>query len=107
MVEERAQRLGPRLLDREIGGWQRHTMVRRRSIKKPHRTTSKPARQTAKSRTPTNVTDDGKTVALLASSTLFVRRRRQRTLLTQYKALLSRKSSGDVLEDLDAVRGDR
>jgi hypothetical protein len=34
-------------------------------------------------------------------------KRRPRTLLAEYKALLSRKASGNVLEDLDAVRGDR
>jgi hypothetical protein len=32
---------------------------------------------------------------------------RRRTLLAEYEALLSRKPSGNVLDDLDAVRGDR
>jgi hypothetical protein len=44
---------------------------------------------------------------VLASPALLVPRRRGRTLLAEYKALLSRKSSGSVLADLDTIRGDR
>lgn len=52
------------------------------------------------------VTDRGKLVAVLAAPHLVARRRRQRTLLSEYAALLSKAATADVLEDLDAVRGD-
>jgi hypothetical protein len=41
---------------------------------------------------------------VLASPALLAPRRRRRTLLAQYKALLSRKSLGSVLADLEAIR---
>jgi hypothetical protein len=77
------------------------------SIKQLHQTTGEHVRLAAKSRSPIEVTDRGKPIAVLASPALLVPRRRRRTLLAEYKALLSRKSSGKVLEDLAAVRGDR
>jgi hypothetical protein len=43
----------------------------------------------------------------LANLALLAPKRRRRTLLAEYKALLSRKPSGKVLDELDAVRGDR
>jgi hypothetical protein len=44
---------------------------------------------------------------VLARPALLAPKRRRRTLLAEYKALLSRKSSGNVLDDLGAIRGDR
>ncbi|MGD0835553.1 MAG: hypothetical protein ABSB49_02790 [Polyangia bacterium] len=46
-------------------------------------------------------------MAILARPALLSAKPRKRTLLAEYKALLARKSSGDILDDLDAVRGDR
>jgi prevent-host-death family protein len=77
------------------------------SIKQLHQTTGEHVRLAARSKFPIEVTDRGKPVAVLARPALLVAKRRQRTLLSDYKALLARKSSGKVLDDLDAVRGDR
>jgi prevent-host-death family protein len=82
-------------------------MAMRISIKQLHRTTGEHVRQAAQSSAPIEVTDRGNPIAVLASPALRVPRRRQRTLLAEYEALLSRRSSGNVLADLDAVRGDR
>lgn len=46
-------------------------------------------------------------MAVLTRAALLMRKRRRRTLLPEYKALLLRKSRGSVLDDLDAIRGDR
>jgi prevent-host-death family protein len=77
------------------------------SIKELHRTTGAHVRRAARSNAPITITDRGKPVAMLAKPTLLVSKPRQRTLLAEYKALLSRKTSGSVLDDLDVVRGDR
>jgi prevent-host-death family protein len=77
------------------------------SIKQLHQTTGEHVRRAAASGTPIEVTDRGKPVAVLAHPSLLVPRRRRRTLLAEYQALLSRKTKGSVLADLDAIRGDR
>jgi prevent-host-death family protein len=82
-------------------------MATRISIKQLHQTTGEHVRRAAESSTPIQVTDRGKPVAVLTRPALLLRKRRRRTLLPEYKALLSRASTGDVLDDLTAVRGDR
>jgi prevent-host-death family protein len=77
------------------------------SIKELHRTTGEHVRLAARSKSPVEVTDRGKPIAVLARPGLLVAPRRRRTLLSEYKALLARKPVGNVLEDLDAVRGNR
>jgi prevent-host-death family protein len=77
------------------------------SIKQLHATTGEHVRRAARSKVPIEVTDRGKPVAVLGNVALVPRRRRNRTLLREYKALLSSKTAGSVLADLDAVRGDR
>ncbi len=77
------------------------------SIKQLHETTGEHVRLAGRSSSPIEVTDRGKPVAVLARAALLVPKRRRRTLLAEYKALLSRKTSGNVLDDLDAIRGDR
>ncbi|MGB8297292.1 MAG: hypothetical protein WCG85_17835 [Polyangia bacterium] len=77
------------------------------SIKQLHQTTGVHVRRAAQSHAPIDVTDRGKPVAVLANPSLLAPQRRRRTLLPEYKALLARKTSGNVLVDLDAVRGDR
>jgi len=84
-----------------------YTMAASISIKQLHQTTGELVRLAARSNSPTQVTDRGKPIAVLARPDLLIPRRRNRTLLAEYKALLARKSSGKVLDDLDAVRGDR
>jgi hypothetical protein len=71
------------------------------------RTTGEHVRLAAKSKSAIEVTDRGKPIAVLARPALLAAKRRQRTLLPEYKSLLSRKTSGTVLDDLDVVRGDR
>jgi hypothetical protein len=53
---------------------------------------------------PVLVTDRGTVVAILADPSLVVERKRRRTLLPEYAALLKRRPTRDVLADLDAVR---
>jgi antitoxin (DNA-binding transcriptional repressor) of toxin-antitoxin stability system len=84
-----------------------YTMATSISIKQLHQTTGEHVRLAARSRSPIEVTDRGKPVAVLARPALLAPKRRRRTLLAEYKALLSRKTSGKVLDDLDAVRGER
>jgi len=50
-------------------------------------------RRAAQSSSPIDVTDRGKPVAVLANPALLTPTRRRRTLLAEYKALLSRKTS--------------
>ena len=75
------------------------------TIKELHARTGPHVRRAAKS--PVTVTDRGKLVALLAGPHLLTTKRRTRTLLPEYAALLAKPPSRDVLADLDAVRGDR
>ena len=76
------------------------------SIKQLHAKTGEWVRRAGKSKTPVPVTDRGRLVAVLAGPQLPVRRR-QRTLLPAYAALLAKGPGHDVLADLAAVRGDR
>ena len=55
-------------------------------------------------RAPVRVTDRGAVVAVLADPSLVLERKRRRTLLPEYAALLRTSPSNDVLEDLEAVR---
>jgi hypothetical protein len=83
-----------------------YTMGSSISIKQLHQATGEHVRRAAASRAPIQVTDRGKPVAALVNPSLLTLPRRRRTLLAEYKALLSGKQKGDVLADLDAVRGD-
>jgi hypothetical protein len=77
------------------------------TIKQLHTNTGQRVRQAGRSRTPTPVTDRGKVVAVLIAPELLPAKRRIRTLLPEYAKLLAKPGSGEVLKDLDAVRGDR
>jgi hypothetical protein len=77
------------------------------TIKQLHAKTGEEVRRAGQSRTPVSVTDRGKVVAILAAPYLLPARRRHRTLLPEYQKLLAKRPKGDVLKDLDAVRGDR
>lgn len=77
------------------------------TIKKLHETTGEWVRRAGASRLPVLVTDHGKPVAILASPSLFKPKRRKRTLLPEYKNLMAKKPGADLMEDLNAVRGER
>ncbi len=77
------------------------------SIKELHRTTGEHVRRAGTSRSPVVVTDHGEPVAVLASLSLLKRKRRSRTLIPEYEALMAKKPGADLMDDLDAVRGDR
>jgi prevent-host-death family protein len=77
------------------------------TIKELHATTGDCVRRAGAGRTPVVVTDRGEAVAVLASPALLKGRRRRRTLLPEYAAMMARNRSNDVLDDLDSVRGDR
>ena len=85
-------------------------MARKRSItiKELHAQTGEHVRRAGRGRAPLSVTDRGKVVAALVPPHLVPPRRRRRTILPEYAKLLARaRVSSDVLDDLDAVRGDR
>ena len=77
------------------------------TIKELHAKTGEAVRKAGKSRQPIAVTDRGKLVAVLASPHLYTGKVRRRTLLPEYAKFLAKHDTNDVLEDLDAVRGDR
>jgi len=77
------------------------------TIKELHATTGDCVRRAGAGRAPVVVTDRGQAVAVLANPALLKLRRRRRTILPEYAALMTRNQSNDVLDDLNAVRGDR
>lgn len=77
------------------------------TIEELHATTGEHVRRIGASRSPVYVTDRGQPVAVLASPALLKPRRRNRTLLPAYKALMAQAPNDDMLDDLDAVRGER
>jgi hypothetical protein len=72
------------------------------SIKELHARTGLHVRRSVKG--PINVTDRGKVIAVIADPTLVSERKRRRSLLPEYNALLRGRAGDDVLDDLDAVR---
>lgn len=77
------------------------------TIKELHATTGEHVRRAGASRTPVLVTDRGQPVAVLANPNLLAKRRRRRTLLPAFAAMMTRRPGDDLQEDLDAIRGDR
>lgn len=77
------------------------------TIKQLHDDTGALVRRAGASKRPIPITDRGKPVAVLANPSLLKPRRRKRILLPEYEALMAREPGNDVLDDLDAVRGDR
>jgi PHD/YefM family antitoxin component YafN of YafNO toxin-antitoxin module len=77
------------------------------TIKELHATTGEHVRRIGASRSPVLVTDHGQPVAVLGSLSLLKSRRRKRTLLPEFQALMARAPGEGVLDDLTAVRGDR
>ena len=77
------------------------------TIKELHATTGEHVRKAGASRTPVLVTDRGQPVAVLANPALLQPRRRARTLLPEFAALMQRQAGNDLQADLEAVRDGR
>jgi prevent-host-death family protein len=77
------------------------------TIKELHARTGEYVRRAGRGRLPLRLTDRGKVVAALVPPNLLPAGRRRRSVLPEYAAWLARRTSTDVLRDLDAVRGDR
>jgi antitoxin (DNA-binding transcriptional repressor) of toxin-antitoxin stability system len=77
------------------------------TIKELHATTGRLVRRMRKSRTHMVITDRGHPVAVLASPAMLRPRSRARIILPEYEKLRSRRTAGNLIDDLDAVRGDR
>ena len=79
------------------------------SIRELHEKTGDLVRKAGESRTPLPVTDRGKVVAVLVRpDAIPLVKRPKQVLLPEYvRLILNGPKSGDVLEDLEAVRGDR
>lgn len=83
------------------------TMAATLTIKQLHAKTGDLVRQAGASRSPITITDRGRPIAVLANASALKLRKRQRTLLPEYSLLLGKAPGNDVLDDLDAVRGER
>lgn len=77
------------------------------TIKELHATTGLLVRRVGKSRSHVVITDRGAPVAVLASPSLIKPRRRARAILPEYEKLMARRRGNNLIDDLDAVRGDR
>ncbi|AHF91073.1 hypothetical protein OPIT5_13525 [Opitutaceae bacterium TAV5] len=83
------------------------------TIKELHAKTGEHVRLAGKAKTPTPITDRGRLIAVLAPVSAMPGKRRRRVVLPEYAALLKKAGhaasvpGGDVLDDLDAVRGER
>jgi prevent-host-death family protein len=79
------------------------------SIRELHEKTGELVRRAGASHRPLPVTDHGKVVAVLVAPTAVpLRKRPKRVITPEYrKLILETPQKGNVLEDLDAVRGDR
>jgi prevent-host-death family protein len=79
------------------------------SIRELHEKTGEIVRRAGASRTPVLVTDRGEVVAvLLRPDAVPLVKRPKQVLLPEYvRLILNGPKSGDVLEDLEAVRGGR
>ena len=77
------------------------------TIKQLHDNTGALVRRAGASKRPVPITDRGQEVAVIANRSLLKPQRRKRILLPEFEALMARKAGNDVLDDLNAVRGDR
>ena len=77
------------------------------TLKELHAQTGALVRKAGVSRRGVTITDRGEIVALLSNPSLVSPRKRTRILRPGYAAYLATEPTSDVLEDLDAVRGDR
>jgi prevent-host-death family protein len=77
------------------------------TIKELHATTGDHVRRAGSSRAPVVITDRGQPVAVLANPSLLTPRKRKRTLLPEYEAMMAGPAGNDIQSALDEIRGDR
>lgn len=77
------------------------------SVKELHDDTGRSVRKAAKSKHPIGITDRGELIAVLVNPNLVRSRPRQRVLLPEFEALMSKPVPDDMQPALDEVRGDR
>ena len=77
------------------------------TIKELHATTGDHVRKAGSSRVPVVITDRGRPVAVLANPSLLTPRKRKRTLLPEYEAMMAGPAGNDIQAALDEIRGDR
>lgn len=77
------------------------------TIKQLHDDTGTLVRRAGASRRPVPITDRGQEVAVIANRSLLKPQLRKRVLLPEFEALMARTPGNDVLDDLNAIRGDR
>ena len=82
-------------------------MPARITIKELHATTGELVRRAGAARAPILITDRGHAVAVLANPALLKPRKRHRTILAEYEALMANGKGSDLLDDLDVVRAER
>jgi prevent-host-death family protein len=84
-----------------------HTMPSAVTIKELHATTGEHVRRAGLSRTPIVITDRGRPVAVLANASLLAQRKRKRTLLPEFEAMMAGPAGNDIQAALDEIRGER
>ena len=78
------------------------------TIRELHEKTGQLVRQAGSGRTPVEVTDRGKVVAVLSAPGSVARKRPKPVLLAEYRNVIAQMSeSNDILDALDQVRGER
>ena len=77
------------------------------TIKELHATTGDHVRRAGASRVPVVITDRGQPVAVLANPSLLTPRKRKRTLLPEYEAMMAGPVGNNIQAALDEIRGDR
>ena len=77
------------------------------TIKELHATTGDHVRRAGSSRAPVVITDRGQPVAVLANPSLLAPRKRKRTLLPEYEAMMAARPGNSIQAALDEIRGDR
>jgi antitoxin (DNA-binding transcriptional repressor) of toxin-antitoxin stability system len=77
------------------------------TIKELHATTGEHVRRAGSARSPVMITDRGRPVAFLANPSLLTPRKRKRTLLPEYEAMMAGPPGNGIEGALDEIRGDR
>jgi PHD/YefM family antitoxin component YafN of YafNO toxin-antitoxin module len=77
------------------------------TIKELHATTGDQVRRAGLSRAPVVITDRGQPVAVLANPSLLTPRKRRRTLLPEFEAMMAGPPGDDIQAALDEIRGER
>jgi antitoxin (DNA-binding transcriptional repressor) of toxin-antitoxin stability system len=84
-----------------------YTMPSSITIKELHAKTGDQVRRAGSARAAVVITDRGQPVAVLANPSLLNSRKRKRTLLPEYEAMMAGTPGNDIQGALDEIRGDR